>query len=256
MVVRPVFLSALSIVKKVLAADYACTENDFDCEGVFIHQAKELPGRRRFPFREKTLNVATMGRGVVVSCSVERLGWADANLSQLSRNDIFAAPAIALMNEFIKKDNQSIADPVLANICTRDIFRPFSPPEDVKIEIIDDADRLGKYNNEARFPNSFSHPNNPNLVVAVAKYKGKTAGQAGATADTDILWQIGVDTLEPYRQRGIGKALVSVLTEYILGQQNIPYYSSRESNIASRALCASLGYKTAWVELYAREQKA
>ena len=37
--------SAFKIIKKVLAADLACDENDFDREGVFIYLAKELEGR-------------------------------------------------------------------------------------------------------------------------------------------------------------------------------------------------------------------
>jgi GNAT superfamily N-acetyltransferase len=250
------FYSALNAVKKILAADFACKQSDFENEGVFIHQAKELPGRRRFPFRAKPFTVATMGRGVVVSCNVERLGWCDANLSQLSRNDIFAQPAIALMDEFVKKDGQYIAGPDLKQICTKDIFKPYKPEKDIEISLVEDVNSLGLYGDK-RFLNSLSHGHNPEtpwVAAAVAKVEGKLAGIATAIADTDTLWQIGVDTLEEYRRRGIGKAMVSSLTEYILNQRNIPYYSAPESNTASMALAASLGYKTAWIELYAREK--
>jgi RimJ/RimL family protein N-acetyltransferase len=249
------FLSALNAVKIILAADFACKESDFDNEGVFIHQAKELPGRRRFFFREKPFSVITMGRGVVVSCSVERLGWCDANLSQLSRNEMFAPEAVTMMNDFVKKDGQCIVGPHLKYICTKDIFQPYKPGNDIEVTVSDDPKQIEKYN-EARFPNSLTRRNNPELVIAVVKYRGEIAGKAGASADTDTLWQIGVDTLEPYHQKGIGKAMVSALTEYILNQRNIPYYSTLESNAASRQLAASLGYKTAWIELYASENKA
>jgi predicted GNAT family acetyltransferase len=65
-----------------------------------------------------------------------------------------------------------------------------------------------------------------------------------------------VDTLEPYRNRGIAKATVSAITQYILEHGVIPYYSTVETNAASRATAAALGYKPAWVELYARDQQA
>ena len=248
------FLSALNAVKKILAADFACKESDFDNEGVFIHQAKELPGRRRIPFQAKPFSVVTMGRGVVVSCNVERLGWCDANLSRLTRNELFAAPAIKMMDKFVKKDGQQMAGPDLKHICTKDIFKPYKPEKDIEITVISDPGQIEKHN-EDRFPNSLTNPNNPILVIALAKYRGEIAGKAGAEANTDTLWQIGVDTLEPYRQKGIGKAVVSALTEYILDQRNIPFYSALESNTASRQLAASLGYKTAWIELKALAKK-
>jgi len=69
--------SALQVVKKILASDFACAESDFDKAGVTFHLCKEIEGARRFPLPEKFLAVVTMGRGVVVSCSAERLQWAD-----------------------------------------------------------------------------------------------------------------------------------------------------------------------------------
>jgi predicted GNAT family acetyltransferase len=69
------------------------------------------------------------------------------------------------------------------------------------------------------------------------------------------MWQIGVDTLPAYRNRGIGKAMVSAVTEYILNRGIIPYYSTNASNIASGRITDSLGYRPAWVELYSRELK-
>ena len=245
-------------MKKVLAADFACKESDFDNEGVFIHQAKEMPGRRRFPFREKTLSVVTMGRGVVVSCNVERLGWCDANLSQLSGKDIFAPPAIAPIDEFVKKDGQCIAGPDLKHICARELFQPFEDVKDVEISLVKGEQQTELFRGN-RFPNALGlapNPLRPRVVTVVAKSDGKIAGVAAAGADSDDMWQVGVDTLEPFRRRGIGKAMVSKVMEIVLVAGKIPYYSAPESDFASRALAASLGYKTAWIELYTREKLA
>ncbi len=247
------FYTALNAVKKVLALDFACREADFESTGVFIYQARELPGRRRFPFREKAFSIASMGRGVVISCSLERLGWSDANLSRLSRNDIFSSPTIASIGELVKKDGQYIAGPDLKSICSPSLFHPFSPGGDIKITLVEDPKELEKYNDDDRFLNTRGYPNNPRRAAARATVKGKIAGIATACADCDTLWQIGVDTLPEYRNRGIAKAAVSVLTQYILNKNIVPYYSTVETNLESRAVAAALGYKNAWVELYARE---
>jgi GNAT superfamily N-acetyltransferase len=252
------FYTALNTVKTVLAADYACEESDFDTPGVHIYQAKELPGRRNFRFRKQSFAAATMGRGVVISCNLERLGWADANLGKLSRNDVFAPPAAGLIDGYVKKDGQYIAGPDLKHVCVKSNFKPCKPQGDVTLELIEDVPSLGLHGDK-RFPNSLGLGHNPHMpwmVAAIAKCGGEIAGIASASADCDIMWQIGVDTLEQYRNRGIAKATVSAVTEYIMDHGVISYYSTFETNAASRATAAALGYKPAWVELYAREKLA
>jgi GNAT superfamily N-acetyltransferase len=197
-----------------------------------------------------------MGRGVVVSCSLERLGWADANLSRLTRNDIFAEPAIKKINDFLQPDGQVVAGPDLKHICTCDIFKPFSPGSDIQMTITEDTGQLEQYNDDDRFLDTRGYPNNPRRVAVFATVTGNIAGIATACADCDTMWQIGVDTLPEYRNRGIAKAMVSLLTAYVLDKGIIPYYSTVENNLESRAVAAALGYKTAWVEMYCRDIKA
>jgi GNAT superfamily N-acetyltransferase len=248
------FLAALNTVKKVLALDFACDEEEFDKEGVFVHRAKALPGRRKFPFREKSLAVATMGRGVVISCSQDRLRWAETALSRLSRDEICSAPAVALMERYVSKDGQNMVGPDLKHICARDIFTPHTAEKEIKIKLVYDARQLEQYDYN-QFPDCLGHVNNPNRVAAVARVDGDIAGMAAATADCATMWQIGVDTLPEFRNRGIGKAAVSVVTEYILKQSVIPYYSTVISNLASRKIATSLGFRPAWVELYSRDKR-
>jgi predicted GNAT family acetyltransferase len=67
------------------------------------------------------------------------------------------------------------------------------------------------------------------------------------------MWQIGIDVVPSYRNQGIGKALVSRLTEALFKVGKLPYYSTRASNIPSRRIAISLGYWPAWVEIHSRE---
>jgi predicted GNAT family acetyltransferase len=84
--------------------------------------------------------------------------------------------------------------------------------------------------------------------------RGDIVGIAGAKADRELMWQIGVDVVEAARGGGIGRALVSRLTERILDSGRIAYYSTTVSNIRSRAVALSLSYWPAWTELYARDR--
>jgi len=247
--------SALQVVKKILASDFACAESDFDKAGVTFHLCKEIEGARRFPLPEKFLAVVTMGRGVVVSCSAERLQWARVNLINFTPDELFYAPTVALMVNLVTRDNQTMFGPELKYICTLDTFKPHSTWEDIELSIINEEAIRQLYENN-RFSNALGHqynPGRPTLLACSAKCDGVIAGLAGASADTESMWQIGIDTLPEYRNRGIGKALVSRLTEELFNIKKLPYYSAGTNNIASRRIAISLGYRPAWVEVYSRE---
>ena len=68
------------------------------------------------------------------------------------------------------------------------------------------------------------------------------------------MWQVGIDILPDYRDRGIGKALVSQLTEALFKIEKLPYYSTGISNISSRRTAISVGYRPAWVEIFSQER--
>ena len=246
--------SALNTVKKVLMADFACEKGDFDEEGVFIRLARRLEGARRFPLPERFLAVVTMGKGAVICCSPNRQRWAKANLGGLPRDNIFDISTIARMQNYVSCDHQEIRLE-LKFICTRETFKTYVPAKDIELNPIEGKHLQGFYKNNL-YPNAFGYadnPERPHMAAVVASCRGETAGVAAATADCDVMWQIGVDTLPAYRQRGIAKATVSALTEILLSKAILPYYSTRFFNIASRRTALSLGYFPAWVELYSRE---
>ena len=52
----------------------------------------------------------------------------------------------------------------------------------------------------------------------------------------------GLYTQRRHRRTGLGRRLVSYLTELILRDGNVPEYWAEPDNVASRNLAASLGY--------------
>src|SRR5438067_4836574 len=116
--------AALRAIRTVLASDCACAEQDFLKDGVVVTHARELAGRRRFPFPVQPLLAFTMGAGVVLSADPERAAWLQANLSHLDRDTIFSAPTIALLAQHVARDRQDLAGPDLKYACSQRDFRP------------------------------------------------------------------------------------------------------------------------------------
>ncbi len=247
--------SALQVVKKILTADFACDEKNLEEEGVTFHHAKDIEGARRFPLPEKFLAVVTMGRGVVVSCSAGRLRWAHTNLSRFTTDELFYARAIALMQKYVARDHQVMFGPELKYICTQDTFHPYSLNNEIEVNLIS-GDEIRQFYENNQFPNALGYHYNsqrPRLLTCLAKHNGAIVGLAAASADHDSMWQVGIDILSDFRNRGVGKALVSQITEGLFKLGKLPYYTTGTSNIASKRIAISLGYRPAWVEIYSRE---
>jgi GNAT superfamily N-acetyltransferase len=248
--------SPLRIVRKILAADFACEESDLDKEGITFCLAKELEGARRFPLPEKFLAVVTMGRGAVVSCSADRLRWARTNLKSFSAAALFYALAIARMERHIARDRQTMFGPELKYICTEDSLQSYHLNGEIEVDLIEEERIRQLYGNNL-FPNALGRrydPQRPRLLGCSAKHDGVTVGLATASADSDSMWQVGIDILPDYRNRGIGKALVHQLTEALFKIEKLPYYSTGISNIPSRRTAISVGYRPAWVEIFSQER--
>lgn len=93
----------------------------------------------------------------------------------------------------------------------------------------------------------------PDVLAVLAWHKGQVVGIAGASADSDQWWQIGIDVVPEHQGVGLGRALVSQATAVILEKGKAPYYTHSISNIRSGNTARSLGYQLAWVDVYVRD---
>jgi hypothetical protein len=249
-------VDAFSTVRAVLALDLACDEEDLLAEGVSVVQSEERPGRRHFPRGPKVMIMASMGIGTVISCDATRLQWARSELGQLDRNQLFTAATVARISAFIEKDGQILAGPDLKFVCASEDLRPAAAPEGVQIEVVDGQAVAALYRHRG-FRHALSYLTcapRPDMIAAVARVGGEVVGVAGASADCERMWQIGVDVVDGQRRCGIGRAIVSRVTGEVLACGRLPYYSTVVSNLGSSRLALALGYRLGWVELYARTQ--
>jgi ribosomal protein S18 acetylase RimI-like enzyme len=87
-------------------------------------------------------------------------------------------------------------------------------------------------------------------MLGIGAYdNGRLIGFAACSADCDEMWQIGIDVLPEYRQKGIASALTSKLAKEILNRGKVPFYCSAWSNIRSARNAAKSGFIPAWVEM-------
>ena len=78
---------------------------------------------------------------------------------------------------------------------------------------------------------------------------------AGATSDSDSMWQIGINVMPEAEGLGIGSMLVAVLKNEILKRGKLPFYGTSMSHIASQRVALGAGFVPMWAELYCKSSK-
>ncbi len=225
------------LVRSQLAIDLNCATGDLGGEKdnlVFV-EAKENPGRRPFPRRDRYFEIVSMGRSIVVSATPERLAIAKARMQGKDRDTIFALPFIRGLSLYFLPDIEGM--------------KPVPPPDSFSFEIVE-QDQVSRLLAISGFDNALIYnPNHPyhTALVMVASQSGRVVGMAGA-CDVCATWrQIGIDVLPEYRSLGLASYLVSSLTARVLEDGYVPVYGTISSNVASQRVAHRAGYYPAWV---------
>jgi GNAT superfamily N-acetyltransferase len=237
-------------IRTVLAASCACQKGDLIGGDVVFTHAQEMPGRLRFAVHD--VLVVTMGDGVVVSCSSAWEGWLRFAVGHLSRETIFSTETIAHVERQLETAGLFLRGPNLKYACSEESFQAATAPDGVEITVFEGEDIAELYGYHG-FEQALSYQTGserPDMVAAAAFQLGQLVGVAAAGADSELLWQIGVQVSPGARNAGIGRAVVSRVTREVLNAGRVPYYGTTVSHIRSAALARDLGYWPAWTDLY------
>lgn len=227
-------------VRAQLAVDLNCAATDLagGKDGFVFVEAAENPGRRPFPRQEHHFEMLTMGQSIVVSATPDLLERVRPQLAGLNRDDAFSAPFVYGHSLYYLPE---LPAP-----------HPVPKPEGFAFDLAEREDIPALYALEG-FHNALCydlrHPR-PDILATLAKRDGKVVGIAGASADCEMLWQVGIDVLPECRGLGIAAYLVWELTREILLRGKIPYYGTASSNLASQRVAHRAGYRPGWVCAY------
>ena len=124
------------------------------------------------------------------------------------------------------------------------------PQPDFDAVTLERAD-IERFRGDARFGNAFAFNQfAPDVLAVEALRGGEILGMAGASADSPLMWQIGIDVLPAGRGRGVGAALVALLGNEVLARGALPYYGTAQSHIASQRVARRAGFAPAFAELW------
>lgn len=110
---------------------------------------------------------------------------------------------------------------------------------------------LAQFCGDSRFDEALGfHASAPDLLAVTAEQGGQILGMAGASRDSQKMWQIGINVLPCAEGRHIGEQLVHLLAQEVLRRGAVPFYGTSQSHIASQRVALAAGFLPAWGELF------
>lgn len=228
----------LETVRQQLAIDMNCTPEDFLAQGTVFCEAKQNEGRRMFERQRPFLEICTMGKSIIVSADKNILPKVKLLLEHRTREDIFAAPFLYGHSLYFIPDTNRVQ------------IRPY--PDGFTIHIKEGKEIHELYKTPG-FENAIQYEIDdprPDAIAIYAMHDDKIVAMAGASVDSIHMWQIGIDVIPQYRNKGLATTLVSNLAMIIIDKGIVPYYGAASSNIASQAVAYKSGFIPTWMCTY------
>lgn len=239
----------LRIAMAQSAADLCAEASDFEkTENVVVLSGASEAARRylKLPF---SCQLVSYGNNVVASVSPEFRELTERYIHAYPTEHIFETPNLHVLNEALMQRGQKICFMAEYFLPDLRVLRPLDCP--FELRVLTQSDFADLY--VPQWSNALCESRKQLDVLGVGAYDGgKLVGLAGASADCDRMWQIGIDVLPAYRRRGIASALTSRLALEILEQGRVPFYCAAWCNVKSVRNAIASGFRPAWVEMTAK----
>lgn len=230
-----------------LALDYCCTSEDVRGRLSHFAEFRPLEGRRRY--REQLpcyLKIAAVNGKLLVAGRPDIVAWCRERYADCGSAWFFEPDRLRELDERFRRDGFHI-----------EMVHPFFLPagrseprtEGLALRWFE-GEEIERFRGDARFDEAFGFcAEAPDVLGVAALRDGQFLGMAGASADSPIMWQIGINVSPEERGRGLAKALVALLKNEILRRGVLPFYGTAMSHIASQRVAIGAGFVPAWAEL-------
>lgn len=228
------------------AIDLNCNTGDFLKKTNVITDFRFCKDTKKYYEAPIGADFVSYGNNVVVSATAELFDIVGEYISRYSFYHLFETPNIYWLNEKLKSYNQKVC--FMAEYWLPDLskFKVLDCKYETKLLFPEDFEKL--YTDE--WSNALCKKRKELDVLGVGAFEnGKMAGFAACSADAENMWQIGVDTLPEYRNRGIASSLTSRLAYEIMLNGKVPFYCCAWSNVASARNAIKSGFTPAWAEI-------
>ena len=232
------------------AIESNCRTEDFVCGQPVVTESVSRPGVRKYLRQPLLCDFTSYGNNVVATVRRDLMEPVKAYLSRVEPEHCFETPNIHMLERELNGFDLKICFMAEYFLPDMKALRALECP--LEVRLLEPADFAELY--LPQWSNALCEKRKHLDRLAVGAYDGgRLIGMAGASADCDSMWQIGIDVLPEYRRQGIASALTSRLALEILERDKVPFYCAAWCNIPSGRNAIRSGFRPAWVQMTAWE---
>ena len=239
-----------------LAADFNARPEDFTKPGITFTAPALNPGRRVYSDKRPFFELVTVGHAAVIMADEVLRPALDEWVKDVEHPHwLMEFPRLLALSGILEPYGWQLTQTFHHYLPAGD-FGPVDPPEGLALRLMERGDIREFYPNTG-WPNALQeneNPDRPDVLALAAMDGGRVVAMAGASADAEKLWQVGIDVLPEYRGRGLGKLLVRGLRHEVQKRGAVPFYGTSLSNIHSQNIAYGCGFCPAWVAVSARNK--
>lgn len=240
----------MQIALQQSAYDCNCKPEDFLSDKNIITFSKKHPQTRRYVPLPLECDLVSYGNNIVAQVSERTKDVVAEYISKYQVAHCFETPNIHALDE--KLQPYGLKTCFMAEYFLPDMDKLVAQPCEYELRVFEPS-RMDKLY-EDTWHNALTMDRREVDVLAAGAYDGDSLiGLAACSADCEMMYQIGVDVLPEYRQKGVAAAITSRLALEIIALGKVPFYCAAWCNIKSVRNAIKSGFRPAWVELTARD---
>lgn len=238
-------------VKEQLAKDYNCRIEDFENNENLITDLKIIDGSRKYSSNKEILKILIINGKAVISADKCIKNWCIEKLLNFPGEWMFLYSVLRRIDKKLNEFGYEIDN-------THHYYLPknnkLEEGNEFKLKWFE-KDEILQFKGDNRFDEAFAFNSNyPDILgVSALDRKGNILGMAGASEDSSIMWQIGVNVLPESKGSGIATVLVESLKNEILKRGKVPFYGTVESHIISQKVALKSGFYPVFAEVKIRK---
>lgn len=237
----------IRLVEEQFAVDYNCTIEDFQNRDTLVTVKKALEGARRFE-EDSFLSILTYKGKIVINAAEEILAWCEEVLKpRVSAEWCFEAGTLISIDKKLNEFGYEIDQVHL-------FFLPKYEAVDSDLEIrLIEGDEISALEEDGRIDEAFLFEDYIEDVLGTEVFseEGELVAVAGATANSERMWELGVNSF--VEGKGYGQAALSKLVKEVQKRGKVPYSGTALSHCASQNISLRAGLVPAFCELRARK---
>lgn len=241
------------IFEEQMCRDYCCSMDDIHSTENIYCKRELRDGRRRFKKDDAILKVLCINGKCIFSGREEILSkckdtFKDLNGAWMSQYKyLYWLDDLLLEHKYFLEDLHHYYLPLGQELLDEETLEAMQKEYEIRWYEREDIEQ---FRGDERFVHAYSFLEHAPDVLGIAAVKdGMILGMAGASADSDVMWQIGIDVMPESKGLNIGPFITILLKREILKRGKLPYYGTVESHIQSQKVAVKSGFLPYWAEI-------